>query len=71
MRYLIALICGLLLGVLTDSAEAFGRRSRTNYSQPVVNVNVAPGETATAQGVANIMARTGRVGHWGGNRRLS
>lgn len=62
----------------TTSAEAgwlFGRRvySRTTtvttstYRTPV-RTAVSSLEVATAQGVANIMARLGRVGHFGGNR---
>lgn len=42
------------------------------YTQPVSYTRSAPAATAgystsTAQGVAQIMASTGRVGHWGGN----
>ena len=38
--------------------------------QPAVRVSVGVqvGETSSAQGVANIMARLGRVGHFGGHR---
>jgi hypothetical protein len=36
------------------------------YTRPV-QTSYAGHSTATAQGVANIMASTGRVGHWGGN----
>lgn len=43
-----------------------GRRRATGGTN--VSTEVATGETATAQGVANIMARVLRVGHWGGNR---
>ena len=54
---------------LSSSLFAFGgRRHRNNYSAPSVSVSVETGETATAQGIANIMARCGSVGHWGGNR---
>jgi hypothetical protein len=45
-------------------------RVTANYpttSQPARTVTTSY-STATAQGVANIMASTGRVGHWGGNR---
>jgi len=34
---------------------------------PAVKATPASFSTATAQGVANIMASSGRVGHWGGN----
>jgi hypothetical protein len=40
------------------------------YSTPITRpapVVKASYSTSTAQGVANIMASTGRVGHWGGN----
>ena len=36
-------------------------------TQPVVRTSTAAYSTRTAQGVAQIMASTGRVGHWGGN----
>lgn len=55
----VLLFCGL--------AEAKPRRSYTYYSTPSGSSSVSNGETSTAQGVAHIMARTGRVGHWGGN----
>lgn len=46
------------------------RVTTVNYSpapaQPVRAATTAI-STRTAQGVANIMASTGRVGHWGGN----
>ena len=39
------------------------------YSTPTTQVRAVTTaySTQTAQGVANIMASTGRVGHWGGN----
>lgn len=68
----------------TSEAEAgwlFGRRascsggscqvqSRTTVTaQTTTTVKASStSETATAQGVANIMARLGRVGHFGGHR---
>lgn len=54
-----------------SEARIFGRRNSSyTYSTPVTPVRTAAAaaETATAQGVANIMARMRRVGHWGGNR---
>jgi hypothetical protein len=55
------------------SARLFRRRS-SNYSSNYSTSNyststtsVSSGEVATAQGVANIMARINRVGHFGGN----
>lgn len=56
---IVLMLCGL--------AEAKPRRSYTYYSTPSSNQNFSQGNTSTAQGVAEIMARTGRVGHWGGN----
>lgn len=54
----------ILMSCTLDCYGAVRRRVRYNYSTPV---QVASEETRTAQGVANIMARLGRVGHWGGN----
>lgn len=65
------LVAAVLVSVSAETAEArmWGRwrNSSAGYSS---NYGAAPvnSSTATAQGVANIMARTGRVGHWGGNR---
>jgi hypothetical protein len=39
--------------------------SNYGYAQP--RATTAGYNTSTAQGVANLMAATGRVGHWGGN----
>lgn len=48
-----------------NSVYAKPRRTYTSYSSaPTQSYS---GETSSAQGVAEIMARTGRVGHWGGN----
>ena len=52
------------------SARLFRRGSRSNYSNSSVSYStssVSSAEVSSAQGVANIMARTGQVGHWGGN----
>ena len=53
-----------VLALFCTPAFAKPRRSYTSYSS---SSQVSSGETSSAQGVANIMARTGRVGHWGGN----
>ena len=61
---------GLILILLVCSAEARIRRGHQGYtrsSQTKVTGNHGH-EVSTAQGVANIMARIGRVGHFGGNR---
>lgn len=48
-------------------ARWFGRsRTTTAYARTTTSVTTTT-ETRTAQGVANIMARLGRVGHFGGN----
>jgi hypothetical protein len=54
----------VLLFCTVDCHGAIRRRVRTNYSRPNP---VYAEETKTAQGVADIMARVQRVGHWGGN----
>lgn len=55
----------VLLSVAAPEAHAWPRRrsssSSSRYSAPV------GGDTSTAQGVAEIQARLGRVGHFGGN----
>ena len=55
----------------TASARLFRRSSRNYYSTTTStnysSASVSSSEVSTAQGVATIMARTGRVGHWGGN----
>ena len=67
MRWMILLICGLAF-MVCDTAEArwFGRNRGRSYSQSTPSIP-AGHSTASAQGVANIMATCGRVGHWGGN----
>ncbi len=70
MKRIVLLVCGLLLVALaSNTAEARLRRSRGGYTT-TSSVQAAPAghSTSTAQGVANIMAACGRVGHWGGNR---
>lgn len=55
------------LAVLSaGEVQARGRRPIANTMNVISNV-VNSSETKTAQGVANIMARLGRVGHHGGN----
>lgn len=61
------IVCACLL-VLVLNGISYGRNRR-----PVMNTlngaahAISSVETKTAQGVANIMARLGRVGHHGGN----
>ena len=60
------LLIALVLFSLAEPAYAWPRSRRsssysTTYSSPVA------GNTSTAQGVAEIQARQGRVGHHGGN----
>jgi len=70
MKRIVLLVCGLLL-LVANTAEA--RRSRRSsggnytYTQSVQAAAPAGHSTGTAQGVAQIMATCGRVGHWGGN----
>ena len=71
MKRIVVLVCGMLLlvSLVAESAEArwlFRRANRRSYSQSVQSVP-AGHSTKTAQGVAEIMADSGRVGHWGGN----
>ena len=61
-------IVGVLvaLAVLAGDAHAIGRRRSSGYSSTYAAP--AGGDTSTAQGVAEIQARLGRVGHFGGSR---
>ena len=64
-RIVYVMVAALACGVLATPAEArWGRRSRGSS----VSAPPAGGDTSTAQGVAEIQARLGRVGHFGGNR---
>lgn len=67
MKRIVLLVCGLLF-LFANTAEArWSRRSsggNYTYTQSAVP---AGHSTSTAQGVAQIMASCGRVGHWGGN----
>jgi hypothetical protein len=51
-----------------NTVTAVNNGGCANGACSVVAVAPVYAETATAQGVANIMARNRRVGHWGGNR---
>lgn len=64
-------VVGVLVAVavLAGDAHAIGRRRSSGYSSYSSYSSVpAGGDTSTAQGVAEIQARLGRVGHFGGNR---
>jgi len=63
------LIAGLLFFALNGISYGRNRRPVINtLAHPVATISaVVTGENRTAQGVANIMARLGRVGHFGGN----
>jgi hypothetical protein len=69
--YLLILMLIAAVAPETASARLFRRARSTSYSSynstTYSNTSVSSSEVATAQGVANIMARSGRVGHWGGN----
>jgi len=72
MKRIVLLVCVVfcvVLFVVADTAEArlFRRASRRSYSRTTVQAVPAGHSTSTAQGVAEIMADTGTVGHWGGN----
>ena len=60
----VLIVLSLVLGFLGVSVEARPRRGNQSYNR----VSNHGGDVSTAQGVANIMARLGRVGHFGGNR---
>ena len=66
-RIIFLLACGMVF-LASDSAEARGFRrgggGSYSYSAPAIP---AGHSTRTAQGVAQIMAASGTVGHWGGN----
>jgi hypothetical protein len=74
MKRIILLVCGMLF-LVSSTAEArfFRRGGGSNYNTSYTSTTrsapaVAAGHsTSTAQGVAQIMASTGTVGHWGGN----
>lgn len=54
----------------TASARLFrrgGSNSYSGYSTTTASSSVSREQVATAQGVAVLMAKYGRVGHWGGN----
>lgn len=66
MKYAMAWM--LVLAVMCcDTAAARPRLFRQRRPVQTVVRTVAYAEAATAQGVANLMARFGRVGHFGGN----
>jgi hypothetical protein len=79
---LVTVLLVVLMGASAEAGWVFGRRTAVCTSgscqkQPVSTVKTqvvktktvtTVSEVSTAQGVANIMARVGRVGHWGGHR---
>jgi hypothetical protein len=66
MKRIVLLVCGMVL-LVCNTAEA--RRFRQTSGGTYTQSQAAPAghSTGTAQGVAQIMAACGRVGHWGGN----
>lgn len=79
---LVVMMAALVVSMLAQEASAAGRwfsrrpaatcangtcRPTTYTTTQRTTVSVTT-EVSTAQGVANIMARLGRVGHFGGNR---
>ena len=67
-RIVFLLVCGMLLLVAnTAEARLFRRSNGGNYTYSQAQAAPAGHSTSTAQGVAQIMATCGRVGHWGGN----
>jgi hypothetical protein len=76
--FVIVAVAVVIGGLCQQDAHAWPRyrNSNSNYttqssSTPKVTSytnSYGANDTSSAQGVAEIMARTGRVGHWGGNR---
>lgn len=69
LKWIALIVCGLTF-LAADTAEArlFGRSRGRSYSSSTSYGGVPAGHSnSTAQGVANIMAAQGRVGHYGGN----
>jgi hypothetical protein len=82
MKRIALLTCGMLM-LVSNTAEArrYKWTNGGTYMQPVgvapasystlpaqsVQATSAASSTSTAQGVANLMAASNRVGHWGGN----
>jgi len=58
------LALAIILVILATQADARPRRQASSTYAAVPS----GGDTSTAQGVAEIQARLGRVGHFGGNR---
>jgi hypothetical protein len=52
----------LALAIAISSTMAYAQNCKNGQCRPVQKAT-----TATAQGVANMMARLGRIGHFGGN----
>ena len=68
MKRIVLLVCGLSLLLVCNTAEARrSRRSSGGTSTYTVQAAPAGYSTSTAQGVAQIMAARGQVGHFGGN----
>ncbi len=71
--FLLVLMMVVALAPDTAYARLFRRGYRSNYStnystsSTTTTNSIASEEVATAQGVATIMARINRVGHFGGN----
>lgn len=64
-KWVSLIVCGIIMAVSSD-CYARGRRPVTNTVSAVAHA-VDHKLTRTAQGVAEIMARLGTVGHFGGN----
>jgi hypothetical protein len=52
----------------TDATPASTEVTTASHTTSVAEAKTVSYSTQTAQGVANLMAASGRVGHWGGNR---
>lgn len=65
MRLVACVIAAAVVASLAEPAHAWPRSRRGGSSYSAAP---AGGDTSTAQGVAEIQARLGRVGHFGGNR---
>jgi len=68
-KWIVAImLCVVFAGQAEARGRIFGRRSSGGGGGSSYAAAPAGSSTATAQGVANIMARLGRVGHFGGNK---
>lgn len=63
----VLVVACVILCSSTAEARWFRRGRTTSHASVSVSATYSSGQTSTAQGVAELMARHGRVGHFGGN----